>query len=91
MFYEGIEKEVPESKWYKQMNPYYFCRACVGDANKLFGMKFLDILQNHYDLDKIKKIYLNADSGAWIEAGKIELQESHMYWMSFIWRNILQS
>ena len=68
--YEGIEKEAPESKRHKLVNPYYFCRACDGDANQLFWDEIFRYIENHYDLDKVKKIYLNADGGAWIKAGK---------------------
>ena len=68
--YEGIEKEAPGSKRNKLINPYYFCRACDGDANRQFWDEIFRYIDNHYDLDKVKKIYLNADGGAWIKAGK---------------------
>lgn len=27
-------------------------------------------MDSHYDLEKVKKIYLNADGGGWIQSGK---------------------
>ena len=68
--YEGIEKEAPESKRHKLVNPYYFCRGCEEDGNQMFWDEIFTFMDNHYDLDKVKKIYLNADGGAWIKAGK---------------------
>lgn len=68
--YEGIEKEAPESKRHKLVNPYYFCRVCDGNENQLFWDEIFRYIENHYELDKIKKIYLNADGGAWIKSGK---------------------
>ena len=72
--YEGIEKEAPESKRHKLVNPYYFCRGCDGDGNQLFWDEIFTFMDNHYDLEKVKRIYLNADGGAWIKAGKNRIE-----------------
>ena len=72
--YEGIEKEAPESKRHKLINPYYFCRGCDGDGNQLFWDEIFTFMDNHYDLEKVKRIYLNADGGAWIKAGKNRIE-----------------
>ena len=72
--YEGIEKEAPESKRHKLVNPYYFCRGCEVDVNQQFWDEIYAYIENHYDLDKVKKIYLNADGGAWIKAGKNRIE-----------------
>ena len=72
--YEGIEKEAPESKRHKLVNPYYFCRGCEGDANQQFWDEIYAYIENHYDLEKVKRIYLNADGGAWIKAGKNRIE-----------------
>ena len=72
--YEGIEKEAPESKRHKLVNPYYFCRGCDGDGNQLFWDEIFTFMDNHYDLEKAKRIYLNADGGAWIKAGKNRIE-----------------
>ena len=66
--YEGIEKEAPESKRHKLVNPYYFCRGCDGDGNQRFWDEIFTFMDNHYDLEKVKRIYLNEDGGAWIKA-----------------------
>ena len=68
--YEGIEKEAPESKRHRLVNPYYFCRGCEEDGNQKFWDEIFTFMDNHYDLEKVKKIYLNADGGGWIKAGK---------------------
>lgn len=68
--YEGIEKEAPKSKRHKLKNPYYFCRVCEGTENQRFWDEIFEYVDNHYDLNRVKKIYLNADGGAWIKAGK---------------------
>lgn len=72
--YEGIEKEAPESRRHKLVNPYYFCRGCDGEGNQMFWDEIYRYLDNHYDLGKVKKIYLNADGGAWIKAGKNRME-----------------
>lgn len=68
--YEGIEKESPKSKRHKLINPYYFSRVCEGEGNQKFWDEIYEYIDRHYDLDKIKKIYLNADGGTWIQSGK---------------------
>lgn len=68
--YEGIEREAPQSKRHKLVNPYYFSRVCDGEANQKFWDEIFEYVDAHYDLSKVKKIYLNADGGAWITAGK---------------------
>lgn len=68
--YEGIEREAPQSKRHKLVNPYYFSRVCDGETNQKFWDEIFEYVDAHYDLSKVKKIYLNADGGAWITAGK---------------------
>lgn len=67
--YEGIKKEAPHSKRHKLVNPYYFCRVCDGEANIKFWDEIYRYLDNHYDLSKVKKIYINSDGGGWIKSG----------------------
>ena len=67
--HEGIEKEVPKSKRHKLVNPYYFCGVSQGEENKVFWDEIYDYIENHYDLEKVKRIYLNSDGGAWIKSG----------------------
>ena len=67
--HEGIEKEAPKSKRHKLVNPYYFCGTGYSEDNTVFWDEVYEYINNHYDLDKVKKIYLNADGGGWIKSG----------------------
>ena len=67
--HEGIEKEAPKSKRHKLVNPYYFCGTGYSEDNTVFWDEVYEYINNHYDLDKVKKIYLNADGGGWIKPG----------------------
>ena len=67
--HEGIEREAPKSRRHKLVNPYYFCGVNTGEGNAAFWDGVYRYLENHYELDKVKKIYLNADGGAWIKSG----------------------
>lgn len=67
--HEGIEKEAPKSKRHKLINPYYFCGTSYGEENTSFWDEIYEYINNHYEMDKVKKIYLSADGGGWIKAG----------------------
>lgn len=67
--HEGIEREAPKSRRNKLVNPYYFCGTSYGEANSAFWDEIYAYINRHYALDKVKKIYLNADGGAWIKSG----------------------
>lgn len=67
--HEGIEKEGPKSKRHRLVNPYYFCGTSYGEENTAFWDEVYEYINNHYNLDKVKKIYLNADGGSWIKSG----------------------
>lgn len=67
--HEGIEKEAPKSKRHKLVNPYYFCGTSYGEENSEFWDEVYEYISNHYDLDKVKKIYLSSDGGTWIKSG----------------------
>lgn len=69
--YEGIENEAPQSKRHKLINPRYFCGVYLGEKeNATMWDEVYQYISCNYDLDSVKKIYLNADGGAWIKAGK---------------------
>lgn len=68
--YEGIEKESPKSKRNRLVNPHYFSGVYDGGDNQKLWDEVYEYLDSHYDLDKVKKIYLNADGGGWIQAGR---------------------
>lgn len=67
--YEGIEKESPKSKRHCLVNPYYFCGVDTGEGNLKFWDEIYEYLDNHYNLEKVKNIYVNSDGGSWIKAG----------------------
>ena len=76
--YEGIEREAlrPKNKKgaqvrYRLKNPHYFCGLYEGSSeNDRFWEEIYKFIDAHYDISKIRKIYLNADGGSWISAGK---------------------
>ena len=68
--YEGIEPESPKSKRHQLVNPHYFSGVYDGADNAKLWDEVYAYLDSHYDLKKVKKIYLNADGGAWIQSGK---------------------
>jgi len=68
--YEGVEPEAPKSRRHRLINPHYFSGVYDGDANNVLWDEIYEYLESHYDLDQVKKIYLNADGGAWIQSGK---------------------
>ncbi|MFI3173557.1 MAG: ISLre2 family transposase [Eubacteriales bacterium] len=67
--YDGVEKESPQSNRYCLTNRHYFCGVNHGKENEEFWDEVYDYIDNHYDLSKVKKIYVNSDGGAWIKAG----------------------
>ena len=68
--YEGMEEETIKGKRHQLKHPYYFCRVCEGEENKKLWDEVYEYMEHTYDLSKVKKIYLNADGGSWITAGK---------------------
>lgn len=72
--YEGIEKDAPESKRHHLVNPYYFCGTYEGTDNEKMWNEVYQYIESHYEIDKIKKIFLNADGGAWIKAGRKQIK-----------------
>lgn len=72
--HEGIEPEAPQSKRYKLINPHYFCRVCEGKDNEAFWDEIYEYINAHYELEKVKKIYLNADGGGWIETARTRIK-----------------
>lgn len=72
--YEGIEKEAPESTRHRLVNPHYFSGTYAGTDNEKLWEEVFGYLDSNYDLSKVKKIYLNADGGSWIQYGKKQIQ-----------------
>ena len=69
-----MEPEAPQSKRYKLINPHYFCRVCEGKDNEAFWDEIYEYINAHYELEKVKKIYLNADGGGWIDTAKTRIK-----------------
>lgn len=69
--YEGVEPTAPGSRRKQLINPYYFSGIYKGtkENNRLWDEVY-HYIESNYDLDVIKKIYLNSDAGEWIKAGK---------------------
>ncbi len=74
--YEGIESEYPGSKRRRLVNPHYFCGLYSGKENKRLWVQVYRYIEQHYDLDKIKRIYINADGGIWIKTALSHLDKS---------------
>lgn len=74
--YEGVERETiktrkQESVRYRLVNPYNFCGLYEGtEGNNALWEEVYTYIEEHYEIEKLRKIYLNADGGSWIEAGK---------------------
>lgn len=71
--YEGIEPEASGSKRHRLINPHYFCGVYDGADNDKLWQEVYDYLDETYDLTKVKKVYLNADGGSWIQGAKKRL------------------
>ena len=67
--YEGVEKESPKSKRHHLVKPHYFCGINSGKGNEAFWDEVYEYMDSHYELSKVKKIYVNSDGGNWIKAG----------------------
>ncbi len=61
--YEGIEKEAPESKRFKLINPYYFSGIYEDSENEKLWEEVYEYIDSVYDLDSVERIYLNSDGG----------------------------
>lgn len=67
--HEGIESDAPKGGKHKLINPHYFCSTSQDCDNNGFWDKIYEYIDSHYDLEKVRKIYLNSDGGAWIKSG----------------------
>lgn len=82
--HEGIVPETPGSKRNKLVGVHYFCRG-TKQSNQDLWKEIYAYLDATYDLEKVKKIYVHADGGAWIKEGmksiagvKYVLDEFHL-------------
>lgn len=69
--YEGKELEAPKSKRKKLVNKWTFSGIYEENGeNTRFWNEVREYILEHYDVPKIKKIFLNADGGTWIKEGQ---------------------
>lgn len=71
--YEGIERDAPRSIRHRLINPHYFSGVYSGEDNDTLWKEVWKYIENHYDIDHLKKIYVNGDGAAWIKASKKHL------------------
>ena len=72
--HEGIEKDAPQSTRHHLVEPHYFSGLYEGtEGNRELWDEVWNYLDRTYDLEKVKKVYLSADGGAWIMAGRKRL------------------
>ena len=67
--YEGKENGDLQNERKVLVNPHYFCGVNNGEENLEFWDEIYAYLDRNYDLEHVKKIYLNADGGSWIKSG----------------------
>lgn len=68
--HEGIIRETPNSNRHKLVNPHYFAGAYEGKANSELWDEVYEYIENNYDIDSIRRIYISADGGSWIKSGR---------------------
>jgi len=70
--YEGVEPEAPGNKRNRLINAKYFCSGS-DETNIEFWSRVRRYIETVYDVEDIKKIYVNSDGGTWIKEGMKEL------------------
>lgn len=65
--YEGTEPESPGSDRYRLVNPHYFSGVYEEKDNEKLWEEVAEYIEGKYDLEQVRKIYLNADGGGWIK------------------------
>lgn len=82
--HEGVVPERPGSKRYRLAGAHYFCRG-TKQPNADLWREIYDYMDATYDLERVKKIYINSDGGNWIKEGvksivgaKFVLDEFHL-------------
>lgn len=68
--YEGVEKEAPRSKRHKLINPHYFCGSTESETNEEFWNRIYRYIEDNYETEHLKGIYLNGDGGSWIKGSR---------------------
>lgn len=76
--HEGLAKETLGGKRKRLINPHYFAGLYPDKDNKNLWNNVYRYLEQNYDLEKVKKIYLNGDGGNWIKSG-VDMIEGIVY------------
>lgn len=63
--YEGVRKE--SKNRHRLINKYTFSGVYEGARNRELWEEVNEYIKRHYEVDGIKKIYVNADGGGWIK------------------------
>lgn len=66
--FEG--KETADDGRRRLVHPFYFGGLYPGQDNGYLWSEVEKYIEDHYDLDCLKHVYINSDGGAWIKAGK---------------------
>lgn len=68
--YEGKELEAPKSKRKRLVNKWTFSGIYEENGENIrFWNEVREYIKEHYDITKVKKIFLNGDGGTWIKEG----------------------
>ena len=65
--HEGLEKDAPGSQRRHLVNPHYIGGLYSREENGKLWESVYRYLETHYELSQVKKIYLSADGGKWIQ------------------------
>ena len=67
--HEGIAPDAPKSKRHHLINAHFFSRTAQGCSNDKLWDTVYRYIDENYDLEKVKKIYVSSDGGGWIVGG----------------------
>ena len=67
--HEGIAPDAPKSKRHHLINAHFFSRTAQGCSNDELWDTVYRYIDENYDLEKVKKIYVSSDGGGWIVGG----------------------
>lgn len=74
--FEGKEDECDGRR--RLVHPFYFGGLYLGKDNACLWSEVEKYIEDHYDLDVLKRVYINSDGGAWIKAGKDYIDRSKL-------------
>lgn len=67
--HEGVAPDAPMSKRHHLINPHFFSRTAQGCSNEELWDTVYRYIDENYDLEKVKKVYVSSDGGGWIVGG----------------------